>query len=115
MQSSQVWAWGQNGHRAVCEVAERKISAKTRTAIRKILGKVSLAQSCTYMDEVRSSPDPEHKKTAPWHFITIPDGKNVDNAPRSPEGDALEAMQRSEQKLKASVGMPFFYFNPDFG
>lgn len=103
--SAQAFAWGQIGHRAVCEIAEKKVSVRTRQALRGILGKRSLADSCTYMDDVRSHPDrATYGKYADWHFIEIPDGRNVENAPRSAKGDALEAMEKMEQKLKSRTG-----------
>lgn len=105
------WSWGSIGHYAICELAEKKVTPKTREALRKILGKMSLAQACNHMDEVRSHPDrATYEKTFPWHFVEVPNGHTIDNAPRSPQGDALEAMIRMEQKLKSRTGSAFEQF-----
>jgi hypothetical protein len=49
-------AWGQLGHRVIGEIADERISGKTRAEIELILGEEDLAEASTWADEERSNP-----------------------------------------------------------
>src|SRR4029077_2727413 len=66
--SSEAHAWGDTGHKVVCEIAFRLAQADTRAAIRKLIRSDqefdNFSDSCIY---------PDHpKKRAPEHFINLP-------------------------------------------
>jgi hypothetical protein len=78
-------AWGREGHRIVARIAARHLTAKTQTAILKLIQadkedidkcknetslEEKLACVATWADEVRTSP--KYKSTAPLHFVNIP-------------------------------------------
>jgi nuclease S1 len=82
----QMWAWGNEGHRAVAMVAQQILDAKTATSIRSIIGTLTLRDLATCADEVRQRerqssfvlstqcaqvfPNPP-KGTGNWHFINL--------------------------------------------
>lgn len=93
------WAWGQNGHRVVGEIAERHLSDEARRQIAVILDGDSLAEASTWPDEIRS--DPLWAQTAgPWHYMSIDDGETLATTARAAEGDVLEALGRMEAVLR---------------
>src|SRR6476469_8236482 len=64
---SITWAWGQQGHRIVGEIAFRHLSPKAKAAIQKILGVESMALASTWADFIRS--DTGYKYLDSWHYI----------------------------------------------
>jgi nuclease S1 len=66
-------AWGDVGHRWVCQVAWDTLSDQTRTAVLDILDfktREEFEDSCNWADGYRES----HRETGPWHYISIPKG-----------------------------------------
>lgn len=63
-------AWGVIGHRVVGEVADKYISAKTRLAIKQILGNESLAMSANWADFIKS--DTSYNYLGNWHYVNLP-------------------------------------------
>jgi S1/P1 Nuclease len=66
--SSEAHAWGDTGHKVVCEIAFRLVQVDTRAAIRKLIRSDqefdTFSDSCIYPDHPR--------KRAPEHFINLP-------------------------------------------
>lgn len=88
-------AWGQLGHRVVGELAEERVSGKTRAEIALILGEESLAEASTWADEQRSNPAPFWQEEAdPFHYVTVPEGKTYAEIGAPADGDALSALAR---------------------
>jgi nuclease S1 len=66
--SGNAWAWGDTGHKIVCEIAFRLAAPDTRAAVRK------LVRSDTEFDtfsEACTGPDHPHTRAAE-HFINLP-------------------------------------------
>lgn len=61
------WAWGQQGHRIVGQIAYAHLSQKAKTAIQKILGVESMALASTWADFIKS--DTAYKYLDSWHYI----------------------------------------------
>ena len=61
--------WGQLGHRIVAEIADSYLTAKTKTAIKKILGDESIAIASNWPDFIKS--DSTFKYLDPWHYINF--------------------------------------------
>ena len=65
---SNAWAWGDEGHKIVCDIAFRLAQPDTRAAIRKLIRSDTefdtFADSCVFPDHPR--------KRAPEHFINFP-------------------------------------------
>lgn len=99
--SSPSWAWGQIGHRAVGEVAEKHLSRKAKRNMKKLLGSESLAMITTWMDEVKS--DDNYDYAYQWHWVTIPNGMTYEESEKNPKGDAVEAIERMKLILKSDT------------
>ncbi|MBH9537897.1 S1/P1 nuclease [Novosphingopyxis sp. YJ-S2-01] len=98
---SSAYAWGQNGHRIIGQIAQDNIDGRARAAIVKIIGDEDLATLSTVPDEERSNPAPFWQKTAsPWHYVTIPEGEAYADVGAPPEGDAYSALERFSAVLR---------------
>jgi hypothetical protein len=68
----QVYAWAQEGHSVVVEIAQRRLSPQAANAVEELLGKGhSLASIASWADGV---PD-QRPNTYDWHFVNIPIGE----------------------------------------
>jgi hypothetical protein len=70
----QSMAWGLLGHRIVGEIADQYITAKTRAAIKSILGNESIAMASNWADFIKS--DTSYRYLSTWHYINTPKGLN---------------------------------------
>jgi hypothetical protein len=91
-------AWGPTGHRVVGRIAERHLSEAAARGVAGILGSESLVQAATWPDEIRS--DPAWDQAKPWHFVSLDDNEDYETAPKSPGGDAVEAIGRFTRVLQ---------------
>jgi hypothetical protein len=62
--------WGPEGHRVIGDIATRYLSAKSKAAIKDLLGDQSLADVANWADEVRKDPAYDYLK--PLHYINVP-------------------------------------------
>ena len=91
--SNQCFAWGQLGHRVTGQIAETYLTDATKQQLATIMGPESLAESATYPDEMRSSPEVFWKKTAnPYHYVTLQDGEHYHQHDAPAVGDAVTAL-----------------------
>ncbi len=70
-------AWGVLGHRIVGQIADCYLTAKTKTAVEKILGYESIAMVSNWADFIKS--DTNYKYISPWHYVNFRDGWNIDS------------------------------------
>lgn len=96
--SFQAAAWGQVGHRAVCELAYEKMQPTTQREIKRLLkelpsihkqrlndyqkrskrSKIDYAAACVWADAIRELP--EYKGFASWHYVNVErDAKSVNS------------------------------------
>ncbi len=68
LSSSQLWAWGPEGHAIIADVASSRLSPVTRKNLRLLLGNQSLASISSWADDVRK----DRPETFGWHFVDIP-------------------------------------------
>lgn len=88
-------AWGQTGHRVAGMIAEQHLGGLARAHIEMIIGTEGLAEASTAPDEMRSDPAEFWQKTAnPWHYVTVPKGRDYADVGPPPEGDAASALAR---------------------
>ncbi len=86
------FAWGQEGHSIVAEIAQRRLSPRASAIIARTLGRGrSLASIASWADDVRE----KRPETAAWHFVDIPIAESTyapakECAP-SPAGDCVIA------------------------
>jgi len=64
-------AWGVLGHRVVGEVADYYLQAKTRLAIKQILGTESMAMTANWADFIKS--DTTYNYLGNWHYVNLPE------------------------------------------
>jgi len=62
-------AWGVIGHRVVGEVADFYLKAKTRMAIKQILGSESMAMTANWADFIKS--DTSYNYLNNWHYVNL--------------------------------------------
>ena len=74
--SSQAYAWGQNGHRIVGEIAQKHLGPNAKKEVAKLLGGESLAQVSTWPDFIKSAPK-KWGKTFSWHYVNVPKGEKM--------------------------------------
>lgn len=96
--SMKAIAWGPNGHRIVGEIAQKHLDGGAKRAIKKLIGRETLAMVSNWPDFIRS--DATYNYTHPWHYVTIPDGKCYDDIEKEPKGDVIEAIGRMIKTLK---------------
>lgn len=70
--STQVFAWGPTGHRAVGEIAERNLKPDVKKKLLSLLDGHSLARVSTWPDEIKSDPG-TFGYTFKWHYTEWPD------------------------------------------
>ncbi len=100
--STNLLAWGQTGHRVTGAIAERYLTEHTEQQIQAILGSEDLARASTWPDEMRSNPAPFwQKKSGPWHYVTVPEGKHYGEVEVPGKGDAITALNKFRQLLLA--------------
>ncbi len=99
--TTNLWAWGQTGHRAVGKVAENHLTKKAKKNINKLLGTESLALASTWMDEIKS--DSTYDYANEWHWVTIPNGQTYAESEKNPNGDVVEAIERMKLILKSDT------------
>jgi len=97
--SLQSFGWGQTGHRIVGLIAERHLSKKALKKIEKVLNNETIAEVSTFMDFIKA--DATYRHMSPWHYATIPEGKNYAEAGTPEEGDVIAAIQRLTSELRS--------------
>lgn len=102
--SSQLFAWGQTGHRVTGKIAEAYLSPQAKAQIALILPNESLAEASTYADEQRSNPAQFWQETASlYHYVTVPKGKTYRQVGAPEQGDAATALARFSQILQSET------------
>jgi hypothetical protein len=116
---SDAWAWGEEGHSVVAEIAQRRLSSSAAQAIRQILrtnldapayATPSLASISTWADEVRYNGTVKNE-TYNWHFVDIPRlDAHYDPATECPkenpeQGDCvINELSRLRNELRCTAG-----------
>ncbi len=87
--SVQSHAWGQEGHRVVCQLAYDQLDATTKRQVKKLVGelsskhrknlndyqqhnksaKIHFANTCVWADAVKKMP--EYKMFDAWHYVNV--------------------------------------------
>src|SRR5690606_13419501 len=96
--SIESFAWGQNGHRVVGQLAEWHLNKRAKKNIAALLGHESLPMVANWMDEIRA--DQKYNHTAPWHYLTVEDGKEYDPSIQEKGGNAYEQTLKIIASLK---------------
>lgn len=89
LSSIHVFAWGLTGHRVIAEIAERHLSHRAKSQIKKLFGEEPMAYWANYPDFLKSDSTGIWKQADVWHYVNI--------VPQSNFGDF-------EKNLKAQTG-----------
>ncbi len=119
--TTNVFAWGDIGHRIVGEIAEKSMNLSSKQKIKKFFGKESLASASTWPDEIKSDFDirlevgkrwgHDHEYTDnaqiaeiinTWHYTSIPDNMKYAESPKVKTGDIVSAMKIMEKVLRSN-------------
>lgn len=101
--TSQVFAWGGDGHKIVAQIAEDKLLPKTKTAVLALTEGKTLADVANWADTVKTSS--QWSYTKPWHFVDIPDEGDYENMPHD-ENDIVYAITEVISVLKSRTATP---------
>jgi len=102
--ASPAFGWGQTGHRITGAIAQQYLSPLSQAALSELLPNSSLAEASTYADEMRANPQEFWRKTAsPWHYVTIPEGKQYVEVGAPEQGDAITALTQFTNTLKSET------------
>jgi hypothetical protein len=99
------FAWDQEGHSIVAEIAQRRLSPAAADAVERVLGRGhSLASVASWADDVREIA-PE---TYNWHFVDIPIASNqfdpASQCAPGPKGDCVVAeLDRLRTELRCAA------------
>lgn len=68
------YAWGIRGHQLVAEIAFHLLDESVRQKVQFYLGRMSIQEAATWMDDVRSNSEFDFMK--PWHFLNLEKGEH---------------------------------------
>ena len=85
--------WGQNGHRATGQIAEKHLTKKAKKNIEKLLNGESLALVSTFGDEIKS--DSRYREYSPWHYVNFPFGGTYETSEKNEKGDLIHGIKNS--------------------
>lgn len=66
--TGQAFAWGQEGHSIIAEIAQVRLSPQAAAVVGRLLNGRSLASVASWADDFRD----KHRDTTDWHFVDIP-------------------------------------------
>ena len=98
MASGGVRAFGADGHRIAGLVAEEGLCATARVQVRVLGQGQGLDELGLWADGIRREPGWE--RSAPWHYMNIPDGARLEDYRHPPEGDILWAIDHFSGELR---------------
>lgn len=82
---ANVFGWGATGHRVVALIAEDNLTPQAAAAVQSLIGPETLVDVANWPDWIRS--DPAWDFAAPWHYVSVPDGKTYEESPKNEDGD----------------------------
>lgn len=90
--------WGQNGHRAIAEIAFQYLDEDVKQKIFDLLGGESMALASTFADEIKS--DKKYDSYKPWHYVNMPLNSSYSEAEKNEEGDIVVGIKQCIEVLK---------------
>ncbi len=104
----RAFAWDQEGHSIVGEIAQRRLNPAAADAVDRVMGRGhSLASVASWADDVRETAP----QTYNWHFVDIPIGSSqfdpASQCAPGPQGDCVVAeLDRLKTELRCAAGEP---------
>jgi hypothetical protein len=93
-------AWGPQGHRVAGTLTWAYLSEDARGRVQALLGDETLADASTWADRMRDNPSLFWQKQAgPYHYVTVPQGKNYAQVGAPDKGDGVTALRKFRAML----------------
>ena len=86
----QAYGFGVDGHRIAGLIAQDLLCAEAEEEVRSLGQGRGLDELGLWADWIRG--EPEWERSAPWHYMNIPDGARIEDYSHPPEGDILWAV-----------------------
>ena len=99
-----VFAWGDIGHRAIGELAERQLTPKAKEQVQKLLGRDNMADASLWADIVRSNP--KYDFQSKWHYTNLKDGQLSKKSNKQNQEDVVWAIDLMVNILKDQGSHP---------
>lgn len=90
--------WGQNGHRAIAEIAFQYLDEEVKQIVIDLLGGESMALASTFADEIKS--DKKYDAYKPWHYVNMPLNSTYAKAEKNEKGDIVVGIEECIAVLK---------------
>lgn len=109
LSSSQVFAWGNKGHKITAIIARSCLEKQVIDSVQHYLGEISFEEASVWMDEVRSDRSYDYMK--PMHYVNIEKDKtyvkvsepNVINELELVIGHLRSRKARTKEEIKADL------------
>jgi hypothetical protein len=97
------WAWGNQGHRIIADLAWDRLDPAVQAQLRPFLGEYNLASISVWPDDVRK----DRPKTSAWHYVDISPDSGVYSAKDCPNDNCVVAQIDKFAKILADPNQPF--------
>jgi nuclease S1 len=99
----QTFAWGNEGHRIIADIAWDHLNETTIANLRPFLGDNDLASISTWADDIR----PGRPETGPWHYVDIAPNSTGYDPKDCPNDNCVVARIQSFAKILGDPHQPF--------
>ena len=97
--TTNVFAWGPEGHMIVAEIAEKRLTPKAKAAVADLLRGQTFADVSNWADSIKGQA--EWVQSKPWHFVDIPDGQTYETTEHTADGDTITAITAMVKDLQS--------------
>jgi hypothetical protein len=101
--SPMAWAWGNEGHRIIADIAWDHLDPAAQARLRPFLGDYNLASISVWPDDIRK----DRPVTAPWHYVDISKDANGYSAKDCPNDNCVVAQIEKFAKIVGDPEQPF--------
>jgi hypothetical protein len=101
--SPRAWAWGNEGHRIIADIAWDHLDPAARAMLRPFLGDYNLASISVWPDDIRKN----RPKTSAWHYVDIPKDASGYTATDCPGDNCVVAQIDKFAKIVGDAEQPF--------
>jgi hypothetical protein len=97
------WAWGNEGHRIIADIAWDHLTPATRENLQQFLEGDDLASISTWADDIR----PDRPETGPWHYVNIPPGSGGYDPKDCPNDNCVVTQINKFAQILGDPSQPF--------
>jgi hypothetical protein len=100
---SPAWAWGNEGHRIIADIAWDRLDPAVQAQLRPFLGEYNLASIALWPDDMRK----DRPKTGPWHYVDISPETGAYSPKDCPNDNCVVAQIDRVAKIVGDPSQPF--------